>query len=82
MRYKLFAIPVSDNADDEIWHDLAVQHRLEIFDCWFKKTGYKRDKDYIFIQNYVSSEYENLLTIEVFVEIRKKCLEVLYKLRW
>ena len=66
----------------EIWHDLAVQHRLEIFDCWFKKTGYKRDKDYIFIQNYVSSEYENLLTIEVFVEIRKKCLEVLYKLRW
>lgn len=80
MRYKLFAIPVSDNADDEIWHDLAVQNKLEVFDHWFKKTGYKRDKDYIFIQNYVSSDY--LLTIEVFVEIRKKWLEVLYKLRW
>jgi hypothetical protein len=80
MRHKLFAIPVSDNADDEIWHDLAVQNKLEIFDHWFKKTGYKRDKDYIFIQNYVSTDY--LLTIEVFVEIRKKWLEVLYKLRW
>ncbi len=80
MRHKLFAIPVSDNADDEIWHDLAVQNKLEIFDRWFKKTGYKRDKDYIFIQNYVSTDY--LLTIEVFVEIRKKWLEVLYKLRW
>ena len=74
MRHKLFAIPVSDNADDEIWHDLAVQNKLEVFDHWFKKTGYKRDKDYIFIQNYVSTDY--LLTIEVFVEIRKKCLEV------
>ncbi len=80
MRHKLFAIPVSDNADDEIWHDLAVQSKLEVFDHWFKKTGYKRDKDYIFIQNYVSTDY--LLTIEVFVEIRKKWLEVLYKLRW
>ena len=80
MRHILFAIPVSDNADDEIWHDLAVQNKLEIFDRWFKKTGYKRDKDYIFIQNYVSTDY--LLTIEVFVEIRKKWLEVLYKLRW
>lgn len=80
MKHKLFAIPVSDNADDEIWHDLAVQNKLEVFDHWFKKTGYKRDKDYIFIQNYVSSDY--LLTIEVFVEIRKKWLEVLYKLRW
>ena len=80
MRHKLFAILVSDNADDEIWHDLAVQNKLEIFDHWFKKTGYKRDKDYIFIQNYVSTDY--LLTIEVFVEIRKKWLEVLYKLRW
>ena len=80
MRHKLFAIPVSDNADDEIWHDLAVQNKLEILDHWFKKTGYKRDKDYIFIQNYVSTDY--LLTIEVFVEIRKKWLEVLYKLRW
>tara|TARA_B100000029_G_scaffold50192_1_gene45706 strand:+ start:200 stop:442 length:243 start_codon:yes stop_codon:yes gene_type:complete len=80
MRHKLFAIPVSDNADDEIWHDLAVQNKLEVFDHWFKKTGYKRDKDYIFIQNYVSTDY--LLTIEVFVEIRKKWLEVLYKLRW
>jgi hypothetical protein len=80
MRHKLFAIPVSDNADDEIWHDLAVQNKLEVFDHWFKKTGYKRNKDYIFIQNYVSTDY--LLTIEVFVEIRKKWLEVLYKLRW
>jgi len=80
MRHKLFAILVSDNADDEIWHDLAVQNKLEIFDRWFKKTGYERDKDYIFIQNYVSTDY--LLTIEVFVEIRKKWLEVLYKLRW
>ena len=80
MRHKLFAIPVSDNADDEIWHDLAVQNKLEVFDHWFKKTGYKRDKDYIFIQNYVSTDY--LLTIEDFDEIRKKWLEVLYKLRW
>ena len=35
---ELFSIRVSDNADDEIWHNEAVNKKLTKYEKWFSKT--------------------------------------------
>ena len=40
---KLFSIKVSDSADDEIWHNEAVNKKLTKYEKWFKTTKFKRE---------------------------------------
>ena len=49
---KLFSIKVSDSADDEIWHNEAVNKKLTKYEKWFKTTKFKRGVDYDFLQQY------------------------------
>ena len=77
---ELFSIKVSDNADDEIWHNEAVNKKLTKYEKWFKKAKFKRGKDYIFSQRYVDSC--TYLSLNVYVDIKRDELEMLYKLRW
>ena len=83
---KLFSIKVSDNADDEIWHNEAVNKKLTKYEKWFKKTKFKRGKDYEFMQRYSNGEegleWNSYLELGIFVDIKRSELKMLYKLRW
>ena len=83
---ELFSIKVSDNADDEIWHNEAVNKKLTKYEKWFKKTKFKRGKDYDFLQRYNGGDAarleDSLLKLDVYVDIKCDELKMLYKLRW
>ena len=82
---KLFSIKVSDSADDEIWHKEAVNKKLTKYEKWFKTTKFKRGVDYDFLQQYGNvplSDTSLYLELDVFVDIKRSELEMLYKLRW
>jgi|TARA_B100001964_G_C14004177_1_gene496354 hypothetical protein len=80
MKDKLFTVKVSDNADDEYWHNQAVYRKLNKYEKWFEKTNFKRDTDYIFSQQYADSC--TYLSLDVYVDIKIDELKMLYKLRW
>jgi hypothetical protein len=83
---KLFTVKVSDNADDEYWHNEAVNGQLSKYESWFDKTNFKRGKDYKFLQQYGNGEegleWSSYLELNVYVDIKCKELKMLYKLRW
>ena len=87
---KLFTVKVSDNADDEYWHNEAVNGQLSKYESWFdKQPKFKRGKDYKFLQQYGNGEegyaggdWSSYLELNVYVDIKCEELKMLYKLRW